>query len=342
MPMQRTRARAGKLVQRATSVALAFLFTSVSTAAAQHAPATLFGTVYGGADTPLLGVEVILDSAAAATTNAAGHFRISGLDPGPHVLTLRATGFARRTFRFTVPANPPEEIDVGAIMLERQRSETVILGSVTDARTGSPIPAAVVSLDGAVNVATNLDGEFRIADVTPGQHVLQVRRIGFRRALVTIDFPANDPGIEVEIELDPVPVELPEVVVEGERTLYAYGRLRDFYERRSRGVGHFITRWDLEKRVPRLVSEALFGVPGLQVTPGPLGLNSIRMADPSLSCQTPLFFLDGSLIRGGNPDEFLTPQDVEGIEIYTRITEVPPVFTRQSGSNCGVIAVWTR
>lgn len=302
----------------------------------------LLGTVYTSGGQALAGAEVVLDGGVTTRTDGNGNFRLNGLAIGPHVLTIGAPDYAARSFRFTVSWDSPGEIDLGAVMLEPARTQTAVLGSVTDSRSGDPIPAAVVTLDGTVSVATNLTGNFRIADVTPGRHLVQVKRIGFKRAVVNIDLPSDQAGVELEIRLDPVPVELPEIVVEGERTLYAYGRLRDFYERRRRGIGHFVTRWDIEKRQPHVVSDVLLGIPGLRIVPGALGRNTIELTDPSFSCRNPLVFLDGTLIGGANPDEFLNPQDVEGIEVYTRISEVPLQFSTSSGSVCGVIAVWTR
>ncbi len=310
--------------------------------AQQDTRPVLVGTVYADKGRPLGDVELLLDGVATTRTDQTGNFRVPGIIPGNHVLTLSASGFSSRTFRFTVPEESKGEIDLGAVMLGVMTSGTAVLGTVTDSRTGEPIPAAVVTLDGTASVATNISGNFRLSDVTPGTHLLYVKRIGFKRGLINLDLPGDQTGVELDIRLDPVPVELPEVVVEGERTLYAYGRLRDFYERRNKGIGHFVTRWDIERRQPRVASAMLAGISSLRIVPGPLGRNRIELSDQSLSCRTPLLFLDGTLIRGGNPDEILTPQDIEGMEIYTRVNEVPPEFSIQAGAACGVIAVWTR
>ncbi len=327
---------------RTMALLVASLVPQSSAVAQVDGGSVLFGTVYAESGRPLAGAEVRLDGAVVDRANRAGGFRLRDLGVGQHLLMLSADGFASRTFRFNVPEDSPLEIDLGAVLLKPARSSIAVLGTVTDSRTGEPIPAAVLSLDGSFNVATNISGRFQITEVTPGVHLLQIKRIGFKRAMVNLDLPANQRAVELDITLEPVPVELPEIVVEGERTLYAYGRLRDFYERRRKGFGHFITRWDIEKQQPRVVSDLLYAVPGLRITPGPLGLNNIELADPSFSCRNPLLFLDGTLIRGGNPDEILNIPDVEGMEIYTRVAEVPPQFSVQSGAACGVIAVWTR
>ena len=324
-------------------LALALVMLDPISLRAQAVPEpVLFGTVYGEDHQPLAGAQVLVDDEVVVYTGADGHFRVSNVGEGRHVLTVSATGFRTRTFRFVIHESPPAEIDIGAVIMEMSARNTSVLGVVRDASTGQPIPAAVVTIDGTVTVATNVSGSFRVSELASGRHLVHVKRIGYKRAVVNVDLPEHQPGVELDIRLEPIPVELPAVVVEGERTLYAYGRLKDFYERRRRGVGHFITRWDIEKRLPRVATDVLRGIGSLRITPGPLGLNQIELADPSMSCRSPIYFLDGTHIRANSLDEVLTPQDIEGIEIYTRVSEIPVEFSIQSGSACGVIAVWTR
>ncbi len=328
-------------LKRLLALALVLLYSASLHAQAAPDP-VLFGTVYGEDHRPLAGAQVVVDEDLVAYTGADGNFRVSSVGEGRHVLTVSATGFRTRSFRFVVHEASPPEIDLGAVIMVVSARNTSVLGVVRDASTGQPIPAAVITIDGTVTVATNVTGSFRVTELASGRHLVHVKRIGYKRAVVNVDLPDNQTGVELDIRLEPVPVELPAVVVEGERTLYAYGRLKDFYERRSRGVGHFITRWDIEKRLPRVATDVLRGIGSLRITPGPLGLNQIELADPSMSCRSPIYFLDGTLIRANSLDEVLTPQDIEGIEIYTRISEIPLEFSLQSGSACGVIAVWTR
>ena len=53
----------------------------------------------------------------------------------------------------------------------------------------------------------------------------------------------------------------------------------------------------------------------------------------------PLYFLDG-ILTGEQQVLSLRPEYLAGIEVYHRISDVPPEFNTM-GASCGVIVVWT-
>ncbi len=314
-------------------------------AASAGATTVLYGTVYSGAGRPLQRVEVRVGPADLSVhTDAAGDFRLPGVPPGSHLLVVARDGFVPRSFRFTLPASAPTELDLGAIQLDaRPDSVTAVSGVVLDARTRDSIPAAILILDDTVTVTTDPSGRFFIWEVRPGPHYLEVRRIGYEATAMPLQVPEGHVGVELVIELSAVPVELPEVVVEGDRTLYAFGKLRGFYQRRDRGFGHYITRDEIAKRVPRVLTDVLRGVPRLDVRPGPLGNRIVSVSDASPNCRSPTLYLDGTELGQGNVDELINPEDVAGIEIYARPAEIPVEFNPTRASpGCGVIVLWTR
>jgi hypothetical protein len=314
-------------------------------AAGSGGSTALYGTVYSGAGRPLEGVVVRVDSGGlSARTDAKGDFRLTGVPPGPHLLVLVRDGFVPRSFRFTLPASAPAELDLGAIQLDaRPDSTTAVSGVVLDARTRDSIPAAILILDDTLTVTTDPSGRFFIWEVRPGLHYLKVRRIGYEETAMPLQVPEGHVGVELTVELSAIPVDLPEVVVEGDRTFYAFGKLRGFYQRRDRGFGHFITRDEIVKRLPRVVTDVLRGVPRLDVRPGPLGNRIVTVSDASPNCRSPTLFLDGTELGQGNIDELINPQDVAGVEIYARPAEIPVEFNPTRASpGCGVIVIWTR
>jgi outer membrane cobalamin receptor len=131
------------------------------------------------------------------------------------------------------------------------------------------------------------------------------------------------------------------VTVEGEE-IYAAGKLREFYERAQTGFGHFVTRSQIEERSARVASDLLYGIPGLQVTPSAFGGNTVRLSRVTTGCRSPVVFVDGVKIYGADLDGALNPEDIAGIEVYTRASNVPQVFNLQGAAACGVIAIWTR
>ena len=92
---------------------------------------------------------------------------------------------------------------------------TAIVGQVTDARTSQGIVGVTVQIDGGRLVAvTGEDGRFRIPNVSPGEHALSARRIGYAsfRQTVTV---AADRATTANFSLQVSVTSLDEVVVTG-------------------------------------------------------------------------------------------------------------------------------
>src|SRR5258708_5188901 len=64
-----------------------------------------------------------------------------------------------------------------------ERSERVMVGSISgrvvDSATRSGVIRATVSVDGVRRTTSDDDGRYRFADVSPGGHVVEIRRIGY-------------------------------------------------------------------------------------------------------------------------------------------------------------------
>ena len=151
----------------------------------------------------------------------------------------------------------------------------------------------------------------------------------------------QETDLELTVNLRPLPVQLGEVIVEGDRTLIAFGRLAEFYRRRRTGLGRYITSWDIEKRNAYYASDLLRRVVGLSVVPGNMGRHTIRSRRAGYSC-SPVVFVDGmKLWQDLDLDDVAFPEHIAGIEIYAGPAQVPPEFNTFC-SQCGVIAVWTK
>jgi len=118
-----------------------------------------------------------------------------------------------------------------------------------------------------------------------------------------------------------------------------------FNRRRSRGVGAFITRSEIEKRHASTLSELLRYLPGVGVQQRmPASRNRfecsgrrIRPCRRTVLCRS---MSTGIRTPNGNVDDF-APNGVEGVEVYRSASEIPADF-RTRGATCGVIAIWTR
>src|SRR6185312_5728753 len=123
------------------------------------------------------------------------------------------------------------------------------------------------------------------------------------------------------------------------------GKMGPFNKRKSRGVGAFVTRAEIERRQPSSISELLRYLPGVGVAQRMAGepqpVRMIRSASSSMqsTCVVQIY-VDGHPYPNGNVDDF-QPMSIEGIEVYRSASEIPADFRTQDAT-CGVIALWTR
>ncbi len=219
-------------------------------------------------------------------------------------------------------------------------SSWTIVGNVRNT-AGLGIAGAELSLVGTApsTARTDVSGGFRVVGTRAGTVSLSVRRLGFRPVTTEV---VVRPGetTEASVTLERAAQELAPVVVQAQQE--RRGRLGDFDRRRKLGFGHFITREEIERRNPLLVTDLLRTVPGVRLQPGGFaGRFVLRMR--ASRCD-PLVWLDGSPLSAGYFDvDALVPQSIEAIEVYTGPSTVPAQFMDPRGiSSCGVIAVWTR
>ncbi len=217
----------------------------------------------------------------ADRTSATGEFRLDGLSLGSYQLMLLKIGYVPRLFEFRVTRIDRGQIDLGPILLTMGwPAHMRFSGTISNATTGLPVDAAVVGINGTVTLSGD-SGTFSLEQAVVylgASNLIEVRRIGY--VPYVGDFPADAAGErrELDVALTPLPVELAEVVVLGDRTVYALGkRMLEFYRCRSTGIGHHITRPQIEQRQARFVTDLLRTVPGLSVTPGASGRNDLRI-----------------------------------------------------------------
>jgi hypothetical protein len=190
----------------------------------------------------------------------------------------------------------------------------------------------------ARTVRTDTAGRFVLAGLPEGTQDLSVRRLAYSPALVSVDVSAGD-TTEVEIELGVVAQKLTAVVIQDDAD---YMRAMNAFEsRRKLGIGHFITRSQIENRRPMLLSDMVRMVPGAVLVPVDNGRSALRFSRSARNCP-PQFYVDGMEVFGFSIDD-VPPGDVEGVELYAGPAGLPPEFNRMhSTSICGVVVIWTR
>ena len=308
------------------------------------------GTVLDTSGQPIGAALVFIDQGLAFSyTDAAGVFRIEAVPNGAHILSYRREGYAPRSFNISLAGGLRE---LGWTTLQIGSSPTAsIRGSIVERIGGSPLPGTLVELNGERIAVADSIGSFDVLGVQVrwGSNVLTVRHSSFSNVEAIDEFWVSDPDetLEFAASLDVPAVALPGIDVEATRVVPA--RLRGFYERMEDGVGIFLTREQIEERVPRRVTD-LF--PRFRAMSRSRAANSFGLA-ATPECLAPLIFLDGHLLGSEsrvifiddrmqpNISDFVHPDDVEAVEIYDTVASVPAVFA-MSGSGCGVIAIWTR
>jgi len=149
-----------------------------------------------------------------------------------------------------------------------------------------------------------------------------------------IQVPPDD-TTEVEVTLGVTAQKLTGVVVQAApdhlRELYA------FEARRKQGIGHFITRRQIEQRDPYLLSDMVRMLPGVILSPSADGHAFLHFARiPKANCP-PQYFVDGIQVTGFNIDD-MPARDVEGVELYAGPAGLPPEYNRVlSNVICGTI-----
>ncbi len=213
-----------------------------------------------------------------------------------------------------------------------------ISGTVADSASGVGIALVEVSLDGSTTkVLTDEHGAFRLAarDVPLA---LRIRRLGFEPRTIAVS--AAQSRSPLTIRLVPSTRYLDVVVVNAQRTKYT-GRLAGYYtrlERRTQGV--FITREDLEREHPTQLTDMLQRQPGVRITRGRPGAQSIRMR--GRECR-PLVWLDGTAMPAGDVDlDSFSPASLEGIELYLGASAPAGFQAARGQSECGTVLLWSR
>jgi TonB-dependent Receptor Plug Domain len=216
---------------------------------------------------------------------------------------------------------------------------------VTDGSTGGPIAGADVRL-GERRVVTGADGIARMVRPAGAQNVV-VTRMGYQTRSVPV---GTETRLAVPLTIIPVSV----AGVEASSRPQAHSPLlRRFYDRLERGRGAFVTREQIEQRRPRRLVDAFREIPGVRVTATPRGerlmmsgaLPFMYQSAGAAKGDCPVqYYLDGSMWEPDAPGVIsndVRPEEVEGIEVYRRLSEVPAEF-RRPGSECGVVLIWLK
>lgn len=216
----------------------------------------------------------------------------------------------------------------------------ILIGRVTDSIGAGLVGAEITLLHSdRVHTITSDSGDFRITGLDPGTVVFNVRRIGFEAATFTA---VLKPGRthRATFRLSATALALPTVAVSDTATHSHW--LDQFQRRQSSSRGTFITRADIEKKSARTGTDIVRTVPGIRLVAlrGGVGNQVVMTRGAGGRTCFPTMFVQG-LPYSGILDDFAA-DDIEALEIYVGISEIPTELDKNGRGYCGAIVIWTR
>lgn len=208
-----------------------------------------------------------------------------------------------------------------------------IAGRLVDRTSRQPLAGASVSVMGTPRtMRSNADGRFSV-ELAPGVYVLQARALGYAAGSWVVQL-ADQETLSVVIELEPAPVTLAGVTVEGQRP--EQRGLAGFEQRRQRGRGVYVSEQDIQRANATSLSDLLRNMPGVRLV---CRFRTCRVNMSRGECQ-PDFFVDGYPANNSTSLE-MPLVGVIAVEVYRTVTETPAEFLR-GNNTCGTIVLWTR
>jgi hypothetical protein len=215
-----------------------------------------------------------------------------------------------------------------------------LVGRVTDS-AGVGLPGAEIALIGSemTRLITDDSGHFHITGLPAGVNVFNVRRLGYQPASFTATLkPGKTHRATFTLNITAHP--LPTIAVSD--TAQTSHWLDLFQRRRGSNHGAFFTRDDIVRKGARLGTDIVRMVPGVRLVPvrggGAYQVVMTRGAG-ARSCLPTMFV--HNVPYSGTLDDFIA-DDIEALEVYVGISEIPPELDKNGRGVCGAIVVWTR
>jgi Carboxypeptidase regulatory-like domain/TonB-dependent Receptor Plug Domain len=230
--------------------------------------------------------------------------------------------------------------------LGAQASKTgTLTGTVLDEK-GVPVPNVEVAVSKVARTTrTDSAGKYILALLPVGSYDVAFRRVSYAPMVFTLDISPGD-TTDAEVKMNAVPQPMTRVIVEDR---LSNARLEGFETRKKIGIGHYVTRAEIEARNPLQLTDIVRTIPGMDVRPDGRGVgrSTLRFTRASgkgrggSDCP-PTYFIDGTMAIGYNLDD-MPVSDVEAIELYSGLSSLPSEFAKaRPNLACGTVVIWTR
>lgn len=245
-----------------------------------------------------------------------------------------------------------------------------IRGTLVDGESGRSIPFGLILMfteagDSVTATTSDRDGAFRIASESPGSFTLRASALGYAESTQGIFELGADGRLDVRYALRAEPMAIDAIIISLDRPAALHRLVRNgFVTRYQRGLGLFVTPYDIERSSARSTEQLLSGLPGVRIGPvyrtpatAPANPDTAILIIPEAFDETVLIQTTGGwcpptlYVDGGrthyDPEEGFTLSsivgidDIEAIEVYRRPAEIPVEYRSGTGAECGVLVAWT-
>jgi hypothetical protein len=201
---------------------------------------------------------------------------------------------------------------------------------------------AVVTIDHVIEAGkTDAHGIVRVPDLEDGGHIIEVSAPGYQYIFDQFD---SGPKVKLPIEVDLAVDTRQQNAVKGPATGL---RFADFDRRRTKGVGTFLTRAQLDAATGRPLSNVLKMDAKAVIVSGP-NAESFVASDGGAGSSGPCY---ATVVRDGirvYPVADVSPPDLDkifaeqlaGLELYSRAAIVPAEL--HDAAKCGALVIWSR
>lgn len=214
-----------------------------------------------------------------------------------------------------------------------QSGAGTIAGTVSDAETHLPLPAANIIVEGTVlGAMSDRQGEYRILNMPEGVHRIRFSVVGYRHEVREVTVRAGE-TVRVDVELKQTPLALPDVVVTA-------ARKQQQIEEASASV-FVVSAEQLQARAAPRLDVVLPLVPGVTMVGDQLGIRGSTGYNRGAGGRV-LVLLDGVPALGG--DSGNVRWDTLPAEVIERVEVVKGAASALYGSSAmgGVVNVLTR
>lgn len=282
--------------------------------------------------------------------NAAGHFSLCGIPlESPLTLRVSAKGFRDIETEIALPQAGVLSHDFRLASNDTAGSASIrarIVGDSGKALTNGR--AMILSLGRLVPVDS---GRITIGAIPRGTWVVEVRAIGYQRAVVLLDADeAPMPAATIHMERSPQVLEAVSIVANAStadrKTLAAVD------QRIRAGSGTLILAGDLSLRNALYATDGLsyargFRRTGSEVQARPfsqgISMQSCRSLEfPKIGTKTLVVYLDGVRVPFGlqGVNDMVRPEEILAIEAYPDVISAPGIW--KTNDACAVVAFWTK